>query len=509
MEQDDLAALIDRYEDDYLDSDGGSKKGKTKYFTDMWKGFPDLMLRANAGTVYVCGRYATIRVEGGFNGTSAQVQKLAGGPVQGRLNSAASYFLIFRHSTGGWRVAGELIVIENSATVFGPSTKEELASLTLNTSSFAVMGQPVSVTLSYPSSQRTAASISSYPIGVACTEKDSFVPFERSMERTLHMPTSYNSNVIVATVGSSVKDSKQLANYFTLTARVSAEPVGSKATALVASSASTSVVKVASVTEIPALSRPDTDTTKPTNTNRTEANRKETNSPIRDKWAVVIGVSKYKDDTIPVLQYASKDAADFSKFLVDKANFAPDHIRLLLDEQATKEEILTELGDTFLPRVVKPDDLVVLYFSTHGSPSRTDVRGRNFLVAYDTKKNNLYATGIEMQALSDLLTDRVGANRVLIVLDACHSGGAQDGSKELMREGVGVEQVRLGKGHLIVSSSTRDQRSWESKRYNNGVFTRKFIESLQLKGREARLSEAFGYLKELTLAQHRRIRYHE
>lgn len=210
----------------------------------------------------------------------------------------------------------------------------------------------------------------------------------------------------------------------------------------------------------------------------------------------MIGVSKYKDDTIPVLQYASKDAADFSKFLVDKANFAPDHIRLLLDEQATKEEILTELGDTFLPRVVKPDDLVVLYFSTHGSPSRTDVRGRNFLVAYDTKKNNLYATGIEMQALSDLLTDRVGANRVLIVLDACHSGGAQDGSKELMREGVGVEQVRLGKGHLIVSSSTRDQRSWESKRYNNGVFTRKFIESLQLKGRETGLSEDFGYLKE-------------
>lgn len=216
------------------------------------------------------------------------------------------------------------------------------------------------------------------------------------------------------------------------------------------------------------------------------------NTPVRDKWALVVGIDRFKEPDIPGLKYAGKDASDFAKFLVEKANFAPDHVRLLLNEKASKEQILTELGDTFLPRVVKPDDLVLLYFSTHGSPSKKDVRQRNFLIAYDTKKTNLFASGIEMQALTDLLADRVGANRVLIVLDACHSGGAtSDGSKGMEDYSLEMEKISLGKGQLVISSSSKDQLSWESKRYPNGIFTRKLIEALQKRGAATPLSEAF------------------
>src|ERR1700677_379736 len=50
------------------------------------------------------------------------------------------------------------------------------------------------------------------------------------------------------------------------------------------------------------------------------------NRPIADKWALVIGVSKFQDPTIPQLRFAAKDAQDFANFLVKEQNFAPDHV---------------------------------------------------------------------------------------------------------------------------------------------------------------------------------------
>src|SRR6185369_9538657 len=41
------------------------------------------------------------------------------------------------------------------------------------------------------------------------------------------------------------------------------------------------------------------------------ADKERINRPIKDKWALVIGISKFKDPTIN-LQYASKDAKDFA-----------------------------------------------------------------------------------------------------------------------------------------------------------------------------------------------------
>ncbi len=78
--------------------------------------------------------------------------------------------------------------------------------------------------------------------------------------------------------------------------------------------------------------------------------QEQTNNPIADKWAVVIGVSQFSDKSIN-LKYAAKYASDFRDFLVNKCNFAADHVRLLTNEKATKENILDLLGDSFLPRV--------------------------------------------------------------------------------------------------------------------------------------------------------------
>jgi tetratricopeptide (TPR) repeat protein len=241
-------------------------------------------------------------------------------------------------------------------------------------------------------------------------------------------------------------------------------------------------------------------------------------SPITDKWCLCIGISSFKDPSIN-LKYSAKDATDFRNFLVAQGNFKSDHVKLLTDSAATRENIIGQLGDQWLGKVVKPTDLVVIYVSSHGSQSMQQASGANFLVAYDTNKDALVATGIPMQWLSEMVKEQVKSKRTLLVLDVCHSGSASNdasgggngglsdvavvggagtgsGGKGLVRvPGVDVSKLTAGAGQVILCSSAADQASWESKEYPNGVFTRRLIESLSSRGSGTKLSDAYTEMK--------------
>ncbi|MBX3138524.1 tetratricopeptide repeat protein [Candidatus Obscuribacterales bacterium] len=229
-----------------------------------------------------------------------------------------------------------------------------------------------------------------------------------------------------------------------------------------------------------------------------EERKRANNRPIRDKWAVIVGIGQFKDPNIN-LKFASKDAKDFANFLVKDKGFAPDHVQLLTDQQATRANILSLLGSKWLPRVAEPDDLVVIYFSSHGSPSSLDVGGVNYLVAHDTDPNDLYATGIAMQDLARIIKARVHSDRIMLVLDACHSGSVAPSAKGIGREAnINVDAIVQGTGQLVLSSSSPEQRSWESKRYDGSVFTKYLIEGLKLNGKMTTLGDAFAYLDQET-----------
>jgi tetratricopeptide (TPR) repeat protein len=218
------------------------------------------------------------------------------------------------------------------------------------------------------------------------------------------------------------------------------------------------------------------------------------NKPIRDKWALVVGISKFKDPTIS-LQYAAKDAQDFGTYLKTEGNFAPDHVRILTNERATRAEILKEIT-SWLPRVSNPDDLVVIFFSSHGSPSSLDLANVNFLVSYDTDKYNLAGTAIQLQDFADLIKKYVHSDRIVLCMDACHSGAAT-GAKGLFRnQNLDAADVAQGTGQLVICSSLASQSSWESTRYKNGVFTHYLIEGLRKDGDKSKLKDVFKYMKD-------------
>lgn len=215
-------------------------------------------------------------------------------------------------------------------------------------------------------------------------------------------------------------------------------------------------------------------------------------SPVQDKWAVVIGISDFKNPRWN-LKYPQKDAKDFAQFLVNKCNFAQDHVRVLTNASATRERILTDIGSNWLPRNAKPNDLVCIYFATHGTSSALDVARRNFLMAYDTDPANPFATGIELQDLAKNIVRRLESRRVVLILDTCHSGAAEVGAKSMDgKNKFDLKEFLQGTGHLVIASAAANQTAHDSARYKNGIFTFHLMEGL---AKYPRLSEAFNYTK--------------
>lgn len=221
-------------------------------------------------------------------------------------------------------------------------------------------------------------------------------------------------------------------------------------------------------------------------------------TPVADKWALIVGISQFANPEYN-LKYAAKDAMDFRDFLVKEANFSADHIKSLINDQATARNIKTAFGDKWLPNLVMPGDLVVIYISTHGTPATKDKGKRNYIVAYDTDRNELYATGVPMDEICERLKNSVNTDRVVIVMDTCYSGGAASGA----RGAEGADNFNaselaqaMGKGRLVLSSSSPAQRSWESKSHPNGVFTRFLLNALRQNQGNVDIRKAFESIKE-------------
>ncbi|MFF0163889.1 caspase domain-containing protein [Streptomyces sp. NPDC005263] len=198
---------------------------------------------------------------------------------------------------------------------------------------------------------------------------------------------------------------------------------------------------------------------------------------------VAVGVDRYRDARIRDLSCARADAEAVAQ-LVEKVLPDERSVHLLLDEDATKKNVMVAIGET-LPRIVGEDDVVLLYFAGHGSPETDgfqDDAGR-YLVVHDTDYDNVYATGIDMERDLPRWFERLGhARLLLLVVDACFSGRAGGRTFEgpaLRRnraeirgqEPVVLSRLDLGEGRLMLSACTDLQVAREDAAIGHGVFT--------------------------------------
>jgi hypothetical protein len=207
-------------------------------------------------------------------------------------------------------------------------------------------------------------------------------------------------------------------------------------------------------------------------------------SYVRQKFALVIGIGNFRDPAIPKLKFAAKDARDFARALTEQryGNFPPENVKLLTDEHATREAILNGVQELILR--AKPEDLVVVYVSSHGSPSKQDtgLGGIGYIVTYDTKLQNIWVDSIEYQDFAEK-TALIPARRKVAFLDTCFSGQASRAGAKLLSVGVDDRTAKMflsGEGTFVITSSKFDERSWESESIQNSYFTYYLIEALKV-----------------------------
>lgn len=136
---------------------------------------------------------------------------------------------------------------------------------------------------------------------------------------------------------------------------------------------------------------------------------------FRDKWAVVVGVEKFQDQSWN-FKYGIKDATDFSNYLLKDAKFPTDHVRLLTGNNATKSS-LSEALFSWLPTVAKPQDLVLVYIRSRGTFPTVTNGELTYMAASDTDPNHLNDTAFEMTAFPRNVLDKIHGAATIIIAD--------------------------------------------------------------------------------------------
>ncbi len=211
--------------------------------------------------------------------------------------------------------------------------------------------------------------------------------------------------------------------------------------------------------------------------------------------ALVIGINRYIHD-LPHAKFANRDAEAVKAHLI-ALGFPEWQIKTLINDQATKSDILGYI-ESWLPKNVKSDGRVFVYFSGHGAPDV--ISGQAYLVPVDGDPNFLSQTAIR---ISDLYKDlnSLNAKKIIVVLDSCFSGSGErsviaDNVKPLVSK---VESLTPPAGKLLVFAAAKgNETAGVLDSQGHGLFTYYYLRGIDRadqKHRNLTPRSLFDYLK--------------
>src|SRR5208337_2714661 len=191
----------------------------------------------------------------------------------------------------------------------------------------------------------------------------------------------------------------------------------------------------------------------------------------------VIGIDAY--ETWPKLSYAANDAQGVRDLLIKKYNFKPDHTFLLLDKEATRQNILSLLGDKLgNPDLVKREDRVFVFFAGHGA-TRHLASGRDlgYIIPVDADLSNYEGQAISMTNFQDI-SEAIPAKHVLFIMDSCYSGLAltRAGSPVLSQNY--LNEMARREARQMFTAGGADQQVADSGPNGHSVFTWTLLQGL-------------------------------
>lgn len=229
-----------------------------------------------------------------------------------------------------------------------------------------------------------------------------------------------------------------------------------------------------------------------------------TNMRNPDGIAVIIGNKDYQGD-IPPVDYAIRDAESVKQYLLARMGYQEENIILVAN--ATQARLIALFGDAEhyqgrLYSLIKPGlSDVFIYYSGHGAP---DVEtGRSYFVPVDADSSTIKLNGYSLETFYANIA-RLPARQTVVVIDACFSGGSQQGMIIRSASPVFIETrgIISGNAAVLTSGSAGQISSWYQEK-GHGLFTYFFLKGLRGEGDldrngEITIDELYRYLSDQT-----------
>ncbi|HMV46978.1 MAG TPA: caspase family protein [Blastocatellia bacterium] len=194
-------------------------------------------------------------------------------------------------------------------------------------------------------------------------------------------------------------------------------------------------------------------------------------------WAFLTGVNQYEDSlNFPKLDYCADDAEALAKTL-PKCGYA-DRIKLLTDktgEPVTKAKIEMDFAAFASSNKVKPDDLLLFYYSGHGAADEQDT----YLVSHSGYLKSLNKYAVKLSHILELMRQSTARKKV-VILDACKSGAdVRSKDSPLMSEQFIANVYDNSAGIMIFASCQKGERSYLDDSKKQSIFTHYLLEALR------------------------------
>ncbi len=179
-----------------------------------------------------------------------------------------------------------------------------------------------------------------------------------------------------------------------------------------------------------------------------------------------VGVDRYDDGRLANLSFAVADTQTLAKGLAasDGTSIALAASTTLPNEEASPEAVLSAVER--MVAEAGPGETLTFFFAGHGI---TGNDGRYYLATTTTDAGRIAETALPWDAVSAILAR--SAARVLVFLDACHSGVAGTGMAATNDDAAADMLAAIPSGLVILSASKGRQFSEENRAAGGGVFT--------------------------------------
>lgn len=199
--------------------------------------------------------------------------------------------------------------------------------------------------------------------------------------------------------------------------------------------------------------------------------------------AVVVGNRNYRNERVPEVSYAHRDATAFRHYVVEVLGYDPDNVIDLRDaDQATLESVFgnERSHEGRLWRYLDPEggSDVVVFYSGHGVPGLKDKR--SYLLPVNADPDTAEINGYPLDVLYKNLSKLEEARSVRVFLDACFSGDSDRGMLVRAASPVFVRAElpeAMKKLTVLTAASGQQLASWDEKA-EHGLFTHYLMEAL-------------------------------